>query len=67
MTRDDIIHKKFSRAFRGYDPAEVDAFLDEIVRELDKLTQACSLAETRVELAEKKIIKEQEQQISNSH
>ncbi len=67
MTRDDIIHKKFSRAFRGYDPAEVDAFLDEIVRELDKLTQACSLAETRADLAEKKIIKEQERQSSNSH
>jgi DivIVA domain-containing protein len=60
MTRDDIIHKKFSRAFRGYDPAEVDAFLDEIVRELEKLEQACSLAETRAELAEQKTNKERE-------
>lgn len=58
MTRNDIIHKKFSRAFRGYDPAEVDAFLDEIVRELDKLEQARSLAETRAELLEKQIKKD---------
>ncbi|MCE5234653.1 MAG: DivIVA domain-containing protein [Clostridiaceae bacterium] len=57
MTRNDIIHKKFSRAFRGYDPAEVDAFLDEIVRELDKLEQARSLAETRAELLEKQLKK----------
>ncbi len=60
MTRDEIIHKKFSRAFRGYDPAEVDAFLDEIVRELEKLEQACRLAETRAELAEKQVKKERE-------
>lgn len=53
MTRNDIIHKKFSRAFRGYDPAEVDAFLDELVRELDKLNEARALAETRAEIAEK--------------
>lgn len=58
MTRNDIIHKKFSRAFRGYDPAEVDAFLDEIVRELDKLEQARSLAETRAELLEKQLKKD---------
>ncbi len=57
MTRKDIIHKKFSRAFRGYDPAEVDAFLDEIVREMEILEQARQLAETRAELLEKQLKK----------
>ncbi len=55
MNRNDIIHKKFSRAFRGYEPSEVDAFLDDIVREMDLLEQAVKLAETRVELLESQL------------
>ena len=55
MIRDDIINRKFSRAFRGYDASEVDAFLDEIVREIDLLEQARKLAETRTELLEKQL------------
>lgn len=55
MNRSDIIHKKFSRAFRGYEPSEVDAFLDDIVREMDLLEQAVKLAETREELLESQL------------
>lgn len=35
----DIHNKEFSRSFRGYNPEEVDEFLDEIVRELDNVLQ----------------------------
>ena len=34
MYKQEIIDKKFSRAFHGYDVAEVDYFLDEVYREL---------------------------------
>ena len=34
MFKQEIIDKKFSRAFNGYDVAEVDYFLDELYREL---------------------------------
>lgn len=34
MFKQEIIDKKFSRAFQGYDIAEVDYFLDELYREL---------------------------------
>lgn len=35
MTHDDIIKKHFGRSLFGYDPIEVDRFLDELIRELD--------------------------------
>lgn len=34
-----IQNKEFSKAFRGYSEAEVDEFLDQIARELDRLTK----------------------------
>ena len=30
MLKEEIVQKKFSRAFRGYDAAEVDFFLDAV-------------------------------------
>ena len=36
MTHDDIIKKHFRRSLFGYDPIEVDRFLDELIRELDR-------------------------------
>lgn len=39
MNRDEIINKKFSRAFIGYDIGQVDAFLDALADELSALTE----------------------------
>ena len=36
MYPQDIIFKCFNLTFRGYDIAEVDAFLDEIIQELER-------------------------------
>lgn len=69
MTRDEIIKKRFGRSLFGYDPIEVDRFLDELIRELDRrdakineligeiteLENGC--AETESEEAEEKQIK----------
>jgi len=35
----EIANKNFRRAFIGYDMEQVDAFLDEILAEMDKLQQ----------------------------
>ena len=37
MDRNDVIKKEFPHAFLGYDVAEVDLFLDEVIREFDRL------------------------------
>lgn len=37
MNRDDVINKNFPRSFFGYDAVEVDMFLDEVIREFDRL------------------------------
>ncbi|MBO4384781.1 MAG: DivIVA domain-containing protein [Clostridia bacterium] len=36
MERDDVINKVFPHSLFGYDPVAVDAFLDEVIRELDR-------------------------------
>lgn len=48
MHRDWIINKQFSKAFLGYDVEEVDAFLDEIVRQLDVMTQQAEVDSLRI-------------------
>ena len=40
MKRKNIIDKKFSSAFSGYDREEVDGFLDEIILEFEKREKA---------------------------
>jgi len=50
MTQQEIIERKFSRAFRGYDIAEVDAFLDEIVKDMERAEQERQLLELRNQL-----------------
>ena len=40
MKRKNIIDKKFSSSFSGYDRDEVDIFLDEIIREFEKRERA---------------------------
>lgn len=37
LTPMDIHNKEFSRTFKGYNPDEVDQFLDEIIEEFEKL------------------------------
>lgn len=36
MEREDVINKVFPHSLFGYDPVAVDAFLDEVIRELDR-------------------------------
>lgn len=39
ITPKDILDKEFSRNFRGYDPEEVDQFLDEIIKQFESLIE----------------------------
>lgn len=48
MKREDVINKRFSRAFFGYDVAEVDAFLDELIRDMDAMYKARELDAVRI-------------------
>ncbi|PWM01581.1 MAG: hypothetical protein DBY06_05290 [Clostridiales bacterium] len=43
----EIVNRKFSRAFQGYDIGEVDAFLDEIIRDMERMEQELQLLELR--------------------
>lgn len=47
MNRDVIINKTFTRAFLGYDAGEVDNFLDEVIREFDRMKQELDVARLR--------------------
>ena len=47
MNRDVIINKTFTRAFFGYDAGEVDSFLDEVIREFDRIKQELDVARLR--------------------
>lgn len=49
MNRNDIINKKFSHSFTGYDISEVDLFLDEIINEFDKKNHEKGLLEFKIE------------------
>lgn len=37
MTPNDILEKKFSFSFKGYNPQEVDEFLDEVIEEFESM------------------------------
>ncbi len=47
MQAQEIIGRKFSRSFRGYDIGEVDAFLDEILRDQERMEQEIQILEIR--------------------
>ncbi|MCH5278493.1 MAG: DivIVA domain-containing protein [Christensenellaceae bacterium] len=49
MNRDDVINKEFPHAFVGYDVAEVDLFLDEVIREFDRLHNEIDVLTFRLE------------------
>ena len=47
MQLQEIVNRRFSRAFQGYDIGEVDAFLDEIIRDMERMEQELQLLELR--------------------
>lgn len=49
MQKEAIVRQMFSRAFQGYDIAEVDLFLDEVYRTLEIAERERELLELRVE------------------
>ncbi|MCR5807934.1 MAG: DivIVA domain-containing protein [Clostridiales bacterium] len=48
MNRDDIIKKVFPHSLFGYDPVAVDAFLDEVIREFDRMTNTIDVLQFRL-------------------
>lgn len=48
MDREDIINKVFPHALFGYDPVAVDAFLDEVIREFDRLSNTIEVLKFRI-------------------
>lgn len=50
MDKDTIINKHFQRAFLGYDVEEVDAFLDEVIRDMDRREQELGVARLRIKI-----------------
>jgi cell division initiation protein len=52
LSKIDILNKPFSRSFRGYTPAEVDAFLSEVGEELARLTEEKQKLEAKASVLE---------------
>ncbi len=50
MNKEQIVNKQFTRAALGYDMAEVDSFLDEIIRDYDVTRQELEVARLRVKM-----------------
>lgn len=48
MNRDDIIQKVFPHSLFGYDPVAVDAFLDEVIREFDRMENTIDVLKFRL-------------------
>jgi len=55
LTPLDIHHKEFGRSLRGYNEAEVDAFLDQVADELERLFKENIDLSERNEAAEEKV------------
>lgn len=51
----DIRHQTFEKAFRGYDPAQVQHFLGEISKECERLSDDNKLLKMQLEIAEKEL------------
>ncbi len=49
MKADDIVKRRFTKVFRGYDVEEVDLFLDEVIRALETLEAERDHLSARVE------------------
>lgn len=48
LTPQDIVRREFREAFRGYNQADVDLFLDEVVEEFTRLTDENQKMKVRV-------------------
>ena len=48
MNREDIIEKVFPHSLFGYDPVAVDSFLDEVIREFDRMTNTIDVLQFRL-------------------
>lgn len=48
MDRKEIINKVFPHSLFGYDPIAVDAFLDEVIREFDRLNNTIDVLQFRI-------------------
>ena len=48
MDREDIITKVFPHSLFGYDPVAVDAFLDEVIREFDRMSNTIYVLKFRL-------------------
>ena len=48
MNRDDVIEKVFPHSLFGYDPVAVDAFLDEVIKEFDRLTNTVDVLKLKL-------------------
>ncbi len=57
MKKQDIIQKQFSRAFRGYEIGEVDAFLDEVIRDMERIEQDMQLMKLKNKMLQEQIDK----------
>jgi cell division initiation protein len=55
LTPLDVHHKEFSHALRGYNEAEVDAFLDQVADELERLFKENIDLSERIEALEQKV------------
>ena len=50
IDKSKIANKKFNRSILGYDIAEVDTFLDELIREIDRSEQEAGVLRLRVKM-----------------
>lgn len=48
MDRNEVINKVFPHSLIGYDPVAVDAFLDEVIREFDRMTNTIDVLQFRL-------------------
>ena len=48
MDRNDVINKVFPHSLIGYDPVAVDAFLDDVIREFDRMTNTIDVLQFRL-------------------
>ena len=49
LSTKDILNKQFKRSFRGFDIEEVDAFLDQIIRDYDTFQKEISYLQSENE------------------
>lgn len=60
LTAKDILDKEFDKKFKGYDPQEVDVFLDEVIRDYDAV-----IKERDALLAEKEELTAKYEEVKN--